>query len=61
MKSGGSSPAPVIPTNLPILPKGLRLAGLRQAHVAAETDPIKLLGNLAAHRLGDGPKPGSRT
>jgi hypothetical protein len=30
-----------------------RLAGLRQAHVAAETDPVKLLGNLAAHRLGD--------
>jgi hypothetical protein len=30
-----------------------RLAGLRQAQVAAETDPVKLLGNLAAHRLGD--------
>ena len=30
-----------------------RLTGLRQAHVAAETDPVKLLGNLVAHRLGD--------
>ena len=30
-----------------------RLAGLREAHVAAETEPVKLLGNLAAHRLGD--------
>ncbi len=30
-----------------------RLAGLRQAHVAAETDPAKLLSNLAAHRPGD--------